>query len=225
MTKFNFSSIFLIGLLFSLMNCSSDDPADPMLLETVTKKIVDLHAPQTVERDRQTGAPGDPKGEFVKINLSTGQKTDSATEWDIAFRATTILVNGGSVIGLNDEPPRTGQGGAYIESGVTFSALSRVIETKFKQDKLDEFAIPRGSDNGWYNYNPTTHLITPIPGRTLVVRTHDGKYAKVEILSYYKGAPDPKDIKVDPITRQYTHQADTYTFNYAYQPNEGETTF
>lgn len=225
MTKFNFLFIFLIGSLFILTNCSSDEPADPPLLETVTKKIIDLHAPQTVERNRQTGAPGDPKGEFVKINLATGQKTDSATEWDIAFRATTILVNGGSVTGLNDEPARTGQGGVYIETGVTFSALSRVIETNFKQDSSNGLAVPTGSNNGWYNYNRETHLITPIPGRTLVVRTHDGKYAKVEILSYYKGAPDPKDVKVDPRTFQYSHQADTYTFNYVYQPNEGETTF
>ena len=45
----------------------------------------------------------------------------------------------------------------------------------------------------------------------------DGKYAKVEILSYYQGAPDSPDA--------FTDQSRYYTFNYVYQPNSGETTF
>ena len=47
-------------------------------------------------------------------------------------------------------------------------------------------AICTGSDNGWYNYNRATNLILPIPGRTIVLRTADGNYAKMRILSYYK---------------------------------------
>ena len=41
--------------------------------------------------------------------------------------------------------------------------------------------------------------------------------AKVEILSYYLGAPENPDAFTDP--SRY------YTFNYVYQPNEGATTF
>jgi len=49
----------------------------------------------------------------------------------------------------------------------------------------------------------------------LVIRTHDDKYAKVEILSYYKDAPAEPDGFVD--------ESRFYTFNYVYNPNEGQT--
>ncbi|MAK01773.1 MAG: hypothetical protein CMC17_04480, partial [Flavobacteriaceae bacterium] len=48
-------------------------------------------------------------------------------------------------------------------------------------------------------------------------RTRDGKFAKVEILSYYLGAPENPDAFAD--------QSRYYTFNYVYQPNEGVTEF
>ena len=64
---------------------------------------------------------------------------------------------------------------------------------------------------------PPTFLITPTAGRILVFKTADGKFAKVEILSYYEGAPENPDAFVD--------QSRYYTFNYVYQPNEGEITF
>ena len=56
-------------------------------------------------------------------------------------------------------------------------------------------------------------MITPIPGKILVVRTRDGKYAKIEILSYYKGAP----ANPNPMTDASRY----YTFRFLYNPNEG----
>jgi len=50
--------------------------------------------------------------------------------------------------------------------------------------------IPSGSGQGWYNYNPATHAITAIPGRVLMVRTADNRYANVSIVNYNKGLPD-----------------------------------
>ena len=86
------------------------------------------------------------------------------------------------------------------------------------QDSSEGYAIASGSGNGWYTYTgPPTYLISPTPGKILVFRTRDGKYAKMEILSYYLGAPENPDAFSDP--SRY------YTFNYVYQPNEGVTDF
>ena len=60
-----------------------------------------------------------------------------------------------------------------------------------------------------------TNIVSPLPGKILVFRTHDGKYAKVEILSYYQDNPTSPDGFADP--------ARYYTFNYVYNPNDGET--
>jgi hypothetical protein len=38
-------------------------------------------------------------------------------------------------------------------------------------------------------YDFATNIISPIPSRVLVIRTGDGKYGKVQIVSYYLEAP------------------------------------
>ena len=97
------------------------------------------------------------------------------------------------------------------------ASVSEVDVTLFDSDSASNgLAIPTGSGNGWYNYNPTTHVISPIAGKVIIVKTNDGKYAKVEILSYYKDAPENPTQE-----SEYRY----YTFNYVYQPNEGVTTF
>ena len=54
-------------------------------------------------------------------------------------------------------------------------------------------------------------IFSPTPGKTLVVKCSDGKYAKIELLSYYKGSPVAPDAFKD--------QARYYTFRYVYQSN------
>ena len=86
------------------------------------------------------------------------------------------------------------------------------------QDADALFAVPTGSDNGWYNYaGPPSHLITPIPGKIFIIRTTKGNYAKVEMISYYENAPSATDA--------FTDATPYYTFNYVYNPNEGDTSF
>ena len=205
-TKF----LALLTLVVSITACSSDDDNTPPLLNVETEIVSNLHAPQT-------GGQGQPiGGDFTKFNFDTGQITTSATDWDIAFRGTAIIVNGGVSLGTVDEPERTGDAAAYIANG-TLGSISEVNTSLFVQDSESSYAVPSGSGNGWYLYNPQTFLISPIPGKILVFKTRDGKYAKVEILSYYKDAPSSPDAFVD--------EDRYYTFNYVYQPNEGATSF
>lgn len=180
-----------------------------VLSELVSGTMENLFAPQTGGQGQ-----GEIGGEFTKFSFATGDVTTSDTEWDIAFRGTTIAVNGGTVTGTNDEPERNGNAAAAIVDGI-FDEVNSAEGLSFAQDANAAFAIPTGSDNGWYNYNFMTNLVTPIPGKILVFRTHDGKFAKVEVLSYYENAPANPDGFADP--SRY------YTFNYVYNPNEGET--
>ena len=198
-----------IALAMTSFLACSDDSDD--LLPVVSITIEDLHAPQE-------GGMGQPiSGPFTKFDFDTGMETDSETDWDIAFRATDIIVNGGSSMGTIDEPNRNGDGGAYIVMG-TMADVTEVDVSLFTQDSENGYAIMSGSGNGWYTYTgPPTFLVTPTAGRILVFKTADGKFAKVEILSYYQGAPDSPDA--------FTDQSRYYTFNYVYQPNSGETTF
>ncbi|RZN83384.1 MAG: hypothetical protein EVB11_05375 [Winogradskyella sp.] len=202
----------LLALFIGFSSCSSDDDGGTPLLEVESETFSNLHAPQVGGQ----GTGQDVSGAFTKFDFSTGQMTTSETDWDIAFRGTSIIVNGGVSLGTNDEPGRTGNAGAYIADG-TFASISEVNISLIAQDSDTGYAIPSGSGNGWYLYNPQAFLITPIAGKILVFRTRDGKYAKVEILSYYENAPDNPDAMTD--AGRY------YTFNYIYQPNDGIITF
>ncbi|MEX0275602.1 MAG: HmuY family protein [Flavobacteriaceae bacterium] len=173
----------------------------------ISAKIENLYAPQTGGQGQ-----GEIGGPFVKFSFEEGKVIDSDTKWDIAFRGTTIAVNGGVKTGTNDEPERNGNAGAAIASG-TFDDIGDIDGLNFEQDAEGSFAIPTGSGNGWYTYTgPPSHQIVPTAGKILVFRTHDGKYAKIEVLSYYKDADASSESR-------------HYTFKYVYQPNGEVTTF
>ena len=209
----NIQILALLILFIGFTSCSNDDdtPTELLVSATVSETISNMHAPQQ-------GGQGQPvSGDYAKFDFSTGQTTTNATDWDIAFRGTSIIVNGGESLGTTDEPNRTGDAAAYIVNG-TLAAITNVDTALFEQDSSTGTAIPSGSGNGWYIYaGPPTHLINPTPGKILVFKTRDGKYAKVEILSYYKDAPANPDA--------FVNESRYFTFNYVYQPNTGSTTF
>ena len=205
--QFQFTFLTLLTVFFT--SCS-DDEGTP-LLAVSAETVSNLHAPQE-------GGQGQPvAGAFAKFDFATGQTTTSETDWDIAFRGTSIIVNGGVSFGTTDEPERTGNAATYIATG-TMADITEVDTSLLVQDSDSGYAIVTGSGNGWYSYaGPPTHLINPIAGKILVFRTRTGNYAKVEILSYYEGAPENPDA--------FSNAGGYYTFNYVYQPNEGETSF
>lgn len=127
--------------------------------------------------------------------------SDSATtNWDIAFQSTNIIVNCG-----NRGP---GNGGAIVQTSVDFNTITEAPATGYVVESSTAGSIPGDS---WYNYDPDKHLISAKPGVVLIIRTADGKYAKMQILNYYKGAPDP----IDPINDKSRY----YKFKYVYQPD------
>ena len=206
MKKIKFFSTGII-LLFSF-SCEDDNNIG---IDTVSITVEDLYAPQEGNQGQSISGP------FTKFNFEDGVQTESETNWDIGFRGTSIIVNGGVSLGTDDEPERNGNAAAYIFEG-TMDEMQIVDTSLLTQDSESGYAIPTGSGNGWYTYSGSpTFLISPTPGKILVFRTHDNRYAKVEILSYYLGAPENPDAFTDP--SRY------YTFNYVYQPNQGATTF
>ncbi|WNH08795.1 HmuY family protein [Thalassobellus suaedae] len=206
-----FKFLTLVALFIGFSSCNDDDT--PTILDIESKTISNLHAPHSGGQ----GSGEDISGSFTKFNFETGEITTSETDWDIAFRGTSIIVNGGVSLETTDEPDRTGNAAVYIANG-TIASINEVDTSLFTQDSDTGYAITTGSGNGWYTYaEPPSHVISPTPGKILVFKTNKGLYAKVEILSYYENTPDNPDAFVDATPY--------YTFNYVYQPNEGVTTF
>lgn len=198
----------------------TETPADPgAFTVAVSGKIVTVSnlPADTIIGFAPTGQPYG-AGKYAFFSLETNSwisNADSATtKWDLAFAGTTIRVN--------NTTSGPGNGGAFVYNGI-FDAVSAVpTDSIFKIDNHPTtYAITRGSGKGWYNYDGPTNLLTPTPGRVLVIRTASGKYAKVEILNYYRGGITPSASASDAIK---ISEQRYYKFRFTFQSN-GTTTF
>ena len=104
-------------------------------------------------------------------------KTD---DWDLAFRRYIIRTNGGST-----NP--AGQGAVANLGEQDFAALQHVPDkANFIVDIHPKKRLHSYSPvfEKWYNYSYLANVLAPKPV-VYLVRTQDGKYAKMRLLSYY----------------------------------------
>ena len=203
-----------LGLSIVLVACSKDEETIVVPVSAIT---VSNLAADTVTG---LGVDGRPQSAgtttyYSLVDNKVIASTDAAsTKWDIAFSSTKILVNSGT--------SGPGLGGAFVYVGL-FDALKTIpADSNFATDNAiaASYAVPLGSGKAWYTYDGLTTLISPIAGRVLVIRTATGKFAKIEILNYYKGGvtlPATASVNDKLFKQRY------YTFRYAYQPNGAKT--
>lgn len=202
-------SVLLI-LSTCLFSCTKDETTIELPITAIT--VSNLPADTVLGINPTTGMPMS-AGKYTFYSLERNEvvpNSDSAsTKWDLAFASTKILTNSGT--------SGTGLGGAFIYTGLFDDVKTISSDSVFKTDNAPaSYAIAYGSGKGWYVYDQLTSLITPLAGRVLVIRTASGKYAKLEVINYYKGGVTL------PITASDSDKLSKqryYTFRYTYQPN------
>lgn len=207
MYRFLFVPLVLILILFT--GCSDDFVSG--LEELPDEEALEVQLVEDVPADPIIGVndQGRPigNGEFtffsLRDNAIVAREDSASTAWDVAFRSTTIIINGG-VSG-------PGAGGALLLEEAFHEVTEAPADADFRVDSDEGNAVPTGSGNGWYNYNPQSNIVTPIPGRTIAVRTADGRVAKLRIQSYYLGAPPEDELDAGEDEARY------YTFEFAFQ--------
>ncbi|MNE45773.1 hypothetical protein D3C80_1400780 [compost metagenome] len=61
---------------------------------------------------------------------------------------------------------------------------------EFDQSNLTKIGMTDSKNTeGWYSYNGTSHIMNTFPDRTYVLRLTNGKFAKIQFMSTYKGNP------------------------------------
>jgi len=206
--------LLLLTLSNILFSCTKDETTVALSVTAIT--VNNLPADTVLGINTTTGMPFS-AGKYTFFSLERNAivpNTDSAsTQWDLAFASNKILTNGGT--------SGKGLGGAFVYVGLFDDLKSIPSDSVFKTDNAPaSFAVTFGSGKGWYVYDQLTSLITPLAGRVLVIRTASGKFAKVEIINYYKGGVTL------PITASDSDKLSKqryYTFRYAYQPNGSKT--
>jgi len=209
MKKAIWKSLVVVMTSVFLFSCSKSTTTVVAPLSATTVK--DLPADTIVGITPQGQPFGTGKFTFYSLEKNTiiANSDSATTKWDLAFNGTKILTNSGN--------SGSGLGGAFIQIGLFEELKTISSDSVFKTDNgPSSYAVTFGSGRGWYTYDPIKNLVTPLAGRVLVIRTASGKYAKVEIIAYYKGgatlaatAPDAEKIS----KQRY------YTFRYVFQPN------
>lgn len=182
----------LVLMLGSMVGCAAvrpaEAPAEPVLARAENLAV----AASMGGGDRRFALYGLREGRLV-LAYDAAERADSAsTAWDLGFRGTEIIANGGTF--------GSGQGGIQLLDA-DFDAVATLPEDGYA-DRLDA---------RWFDYTPGLNLVTPLPERTLAVRTADGRFAKVRVVSYYRDAPAEPDAQ--------RHEPRFYTFEYVVQPD------
>ncbi len=204
----------LLTLSSILFSCTKEETTIEFPVTAIT--VSNLPADTVLGINAVTGMPFS-AGKYTFYSLERNAivpNADSAsTKWDLAFAGTKILINGGT--------SGTGLGGAFIYTGLFDNVKTISNDSVFKIDNAPaSFAVTYGSGKGWYVYDQLTSLVTPLAGRVLVIRTASGKYAKLEIINYYKGGVT---LPITASDNDKLSKQRYYTFRYTYQPNGSKT--
>jgi len=116
-----------------------------------------------------------------------------AKDWDLAFRRYQIIANGG----------REFVGGAGVTDlcEAAFADVKTVAEVGYQL--TESGTDPRNpAIASWYDYSYFSHVLIPKP-HVSAVRTADGRYAKLELVSYYCPRSQPGCL-----TFRYVYQGD-----------------
>lgn len=143
------------------------------------------------------------------VQVSEEEKTSN--KWDLAFTGpynSEVYVNNGL---YEYNPGYGGAGkGAVIQQDVPYDNVNTAPSSAdFDAAALTKIGWDAGNGRGWFFYSLDNHIAVPIKNRTFVLRTADGRYAKLELLNSYKGNP--------PVVTDLYWPAPYFTFRYFVQ--------
>ena len=204
----------VVGLSVALVACTKESGTVVVPVSAITVKDLSADTVTGIGTDGRPQSAGTITYYSLESNKQIASTDAATTKWDVAFTSTKILVNSGT--------SGPGLGGAFVFKGLFDDLKTIPADSLFATDNSNasSYAIPWGSGKGWYTYDGLTTLVNPIAGRVLVIRTAAGKFAKIEILNYYKGGVTlpATATDADKLTKQRY-----YTFRYTYQPNGSKT--
>lgn len=180
--------VVLIGLVL-VASVSRPEPPVYALTRIEAREVpTGFAGPDTVTLDARDGT------RWVHFDLGRRRVASPGMPWDVGVKRYRLVVNGGA--GLAGE-------GAVSRLDSAFSQVSAAPAEGYRESRV----TPGGDTvsaalDGWYAYSWFSHLLEPEPA-TFVLRTHDGRYAKLAVLGYYCPGPEPGCLTIE-----YAYQGD-----------------
>ncbi|MDN5288813.1 MAG: HmuY protein [Mucilaginibacter sp.] len=202
---------FIMMLAILLASSCTKDQVTPQLQDGKSTVVNDL--PGDVGKTISSGF------KTFYFSFTTNAKVDSSQKktslWDISFSReynSYVTINNGTneaSLGFGG----TGKGSMVVVNKAYDQVTEAPSDDVFTATAITTAGWDSGSGNGWYFYDLKTHLAIPVKNRTYVLRTADGKYAKLEMISMYKGAPS--------VVTDLNWPAPYFTFRYYVQQDGG----
>jgi len=195
MTTLKLSVLACAAIVTGLMSCGKEEvPAPPPNPSVTVTDSIEVPFSSTASYTL-----------FSFKNGAVVANSDSiSTDWDFGLTYVNFIVN--------SHASGPGNGGVITEIGL-YDTLSLAPATGYAYDtttNATQLAINNGLTTGWYNYDLTTHNLSPKAGLYFVFRTADNHYAKMEVLSVgYSGYNGPNSPPTTLIYKfQYSYQSD-----------------
>ncbi len=161
----------------------------------ITGCTKNTETPQPVSPEVQSKIDLNASTQTCYFNLTTGEVVDPAdsatTKWDVAFN------------GVNQNMYMTSNpmGGSAQVVASSFEEMTEAPASGYQPG--DEAFLDYTT---WAVYTGSTtqpyHAVLPKAGTTIALKTPDGKYAKIQVLSFYQGNPDTNSPEfIDLATR------------------------
>ncbi|MBJ6761116.1 hypothetical protein JGU66_10110 [Myxococcaceae bacterium JPH2] len=188
----------LVLPLCLLAGCNDDlqpKPGDPPETPTEDGGDANMHHANNGDGTFTTTVDATSKDVWVALDLDTGRQVDATQDakWDLAFQRFHIRARGGV----------NGKGGVEVAtlSGADFAQLSQAPTAGYATDAADGDDVGTDPDtafevgDAWYSYDAVTHKLSP-RDRVYVVRSDEGTWFKVRMLTYYDAAGTPAMLQL-----------------------------
>lgn len=181
-----FIFILAVFFLFYLSNSRLDVPEfSPEVQKAIESKISNpepKEAGENLTPEMKCTINATSITDWVYFDFSKGavlNKVDrSSAGWDIGFRRGKIMSNSG-------ESNTAGKGGIFVIKDVEFESVAEAPESGYVIDiRKNAIETENPAADKWYIYNYMTHQLKPRKN-VYIIRTADGKYAKMQIINYY----------------------------------------
>lgn len=192
--------LLLLGLALAASACSDADPAAPEepTIATLTVDAAQDWALVTFDGD--------------EARTVTVAEPATSQSWDLGFFATSVMLNGGAagpvgVVGhcLCQNAAATDEEVTGLTADGELAAFEAVTATDIPADgdAWTSDALAPAID-GWYSYNPTTHVVSAAPENVWRVRTASGEaFAKLHVTDI----ADPTQAHAGRVTLEFAVQS------------------
>jgi len=197
----------LLGMLQSLLliSCGKDEDWRPNFEDG--KSIVVYDLPGDTEASMASGIEGKENRDFHIFlfrfrdqkqiwirNAADSMRWLKSKDWDLAF---TGPYN--SELFLNNANMRYNPGYQGEAEHTAVVLLRQAYETldeapsdaEFERSEVNKIGWASSeASQGWFRYSLATHIMQGLPNRCYALRLPDGRFAKLQMISAYKGNPD-----------------------------------